>query len=257
MENKVRLQKYLAECGIGSRRTCEKYIQQGNIQVNGEVITRLGTKIDPDIDKIYFNNNLVLPEEKKWIMLNKPPKIICSSNDPKKKASFLNLLPNNIGRVFAVGRLDFMSEGLLLVTNDGDLANKIIHPRYEIQKIYEVKTLEEITADKRNQMIKGIYHNSEKLKVLYIKQKQMNTSGYCYDITLCEGKNRHIRRMLAALEIHIISLKRIQIGSLSIGNLRTGEWRYLTDNELKKISILGDKETEKNNKKSYSTQYSM
>ena len=240
---KIRLQKYLAACGIGSRRSCEKYIQQGKIMVNGIVIIKLGTKINPNKDKIYFNHKLLLPVTKKWIMVNKPPKIICSSNDPKKKSSFLNLLPEDIGRVFAVGRLDYMSEGLLLVTNDGDLANKIAHPRYEIKKKYEVKTIEKITDDKKDQMKTGIYHKNETLKVLEIKQKKLNTKDNCYEITIAEGKNRHIRRMLSILDIHIISLKRIQIGSLELGNLKRGRWRYLTDEEVKDLSHLGNKET--------------
>ena len=140
MVKEIRLQKYLADCGIASRRTCEKYIQQGKIIVNNTVIKELGTKINPVKDTVFFENSIVNPQKKNWIMLNKPPKVICSSLDPKKRSSFLHLLPIDIGRVFAVGRLDYMSEGLLLITNDGKLANKIIHPRYEIKKKYEVKT---------------------------------------------------------------------------------------------------------------------
>jgi 23S rRNA pseudouridine2605 synthase len=236
MEEEVRLQKYLADCGIASRRRCEKYILQGKVRVNESIIKELGAKIKPCIDTVLFEGKEIRPKKKIWIMLNKPPKVICSSNDPRKKSSFLHLLPNDLGRVFAVGRLDYMSEGLLLITNDGKLANNIIHPRYEIQKKYEVKTCENISFQQQNQMINGIWDKNELLKIIAIKKKENVSSGSCYEITLGEGKNRHIRRMLASLNIHIVYLKRTQIGPLRLGSLKLGCWCYLKKQEIEKLA---------------------
>ena len=147
--SEIRLHKFLATCGIGSRRKCEKYIEQGRIAVDGKIITEQGVKIDPNVNKITFNGESVVIEKKCFIMLNKPPKYICSSDDPGKRKSFLDLLPNNLGRLYTIGRLDFMSEGLLIVTNDGDLSYKISHPSFEVKKVYEVHTLEKLSDKDR------------------------------------------------------------------------------------------------------------
>ncbi|OYT29336.1 pseudouridine synthase [Thermoplasmatales archaeon ex4572_165] len=235
MNEKVRLQKYLAQCGLGSRRTCESYIEKGRIKVDDVTIKEQGTQIDPNIQTIKFDEMIVTPKQKIWIFLNKPPEYICSSKDPKKRKTFLDLLPKEIERVFCIGRLDYMSEGLLIITNDGDAANKIIHPRYEIKKIYEVTTYEPLTKKQMEHMEQGIKLKEEILKVMKIKKNNMKNQHYCYEIILTEGKTRHIRRMLAELNIHIVSLKRTQIGPILLGSINPGEWRYATKKELQKI----------------------
>ena len=232
----MRLQKYLAACGIGSRRTCETYITQGRVAIDGGTVTELGTKIDPEINTVTFDGKeVILSQEHYWIMMNKPPKYICSLKDPQHRPSCLDLLPQNLGRIYPVGRLDFMSEGLLLVTNDGELAHKVAHPRYEIKKTYEVQTFEPLTQEQMHQMEQGIDCKGEQLRVLSITQNKKDRNHPSYLISLGEGRHRHIRRMLAALHIHIVMLKRISIGPLHLGGLKKGEWRFLTHKELEAL----------------------
>lgn len=231
----IRLQKFLADCGIGSRRACEKFITDGLVTVDGEVVKELGVKVNPDNAKVTYLGKEVLKERKIWIMLNKPPLYICSSDDPDNRPSFHELLPRNIGRVYNVGRLDYMSEGLLLVTNDGDLANRLMHPRYEVHKTYEVQTVEKLTDEDLEKMRKGIRDNGEMLPVLSIERVNIQKGYPTYEIVLGEGRNRHIRRMLASLEIHLVSLKRIATGPIKLGNLQSGKWRELTDQEVRDL----------------------
>jgi 23S rRNA pseudouridine2605 synthase len=223
----VRLQKFLANCGIGSRRKCEQFISEGRIIVDWQVVKEQGLKIDPIKNIVTFDGRKLEPEKKLWIMLNKPPKYICSNQDPSGKPSFLELLPNNLGRMYAVGRLDYMSEGLLLMTNDGDVVYRLTHPKYEIQKVYDVKTVEKLKQNQINQILKGIKSENEILRIIKINVKENS----CL-ITLAEGKNRHIRRIMSELGIHILKLKRVAIGPLEIGTLEKGKWRFLTDEEI-------------------------
>jgi len=231
----IRLQKFLASCGIGSRRKCEQYISEGRIRLDGQIVKEQGMKIDPDANVITFDGRKVEIQKKSWIMLNKPPMYICSTRDPSGKPSFLELIPNNLGRLYAVGRLDYMSEGLLLVTNDGGIAYKLTHPRYEIKKVYEVRTLDKLTQAQMRQMCEGIESKNEILKVLNIKEINENEDKKIYEITLGEGKNRHIRRMMAELGVHIVYLKRIAIGPIKLGDIKKGEWRFLKQNEIKDL----------------------
>lgn len=230
----IRLQKFLASCGIGSRRKCEQYISEGRIRVDGQILKEQGMKIDPDVNVITFDGRKVEIQKKSWIMLNKPPMYICSTQDPSGKPSFLELIPNNLGRLYAVGRLDYMSEGLLLVTNDGDVAYKLTHPRYEIKKVYELRTVEKLTLNQISQMLKGVKSENEILRVLKINDECEN-KNYSYIITLGEGKNRHIRRMMAELGVHIVYLKRIAIGPIKLGDIEKGEWRFLKQKEIEDL----------------------
>lgn len=235
--DKMRLQRYLAICGIGSRRKCEEYILQGRVKVDGKIINELGVKIDPEKNLIFFDNKEIKPEEVIWLKLNKPTKYICSSNDPKIGPSYLELLPNNLGRLYAVGRLDYMSEGLLLITNDGEVAYKLTHPKYEIKKTYELKTLKTISEKKIKILRNGIKSNNEILKLVDIKQNEKSISP-CYIITLSQGKYRHIRRMMKEINIPIKSLKRISIGPTKLGNIKIGEYKILTNEEINELKMV-------------------
>ena len=135
MENKIRLQKYMANCGLGSRRFCETLIKAGRVKINGSIVNELGIKINPESDKIICNGEHLTPEKLITIMLNKPRKTICSSNDPLNRTRVIDLIDDLPERVYTVGRLDYLSEGLILVTNDGELAHSIMHPKYEIEKL--------------------------------------------------------------------------------------------------------------------------
>lgn len=234
----IRLHKYLALCGIGSRRKCERYIEEGRIKVDNKIIRDQGVKIDPDVSEIIFDGKIVKIQQKCWVMINKPPKYICSSNDPGNRPSFLDLIPSNLGRLYTVGRLDYMSEGLLIVTNDGDLAYKISHPSFEVKKVYEVYTVERLTDNDLKKMENGIKIDKERLRLLEIKEKKIKGKHFCYIITIAEGRYRHLRRMFAALNIHLIKLKRIRIGPLKLGDLKRGEWRFLNDDEIDKLKNI-------------------
>ena len=235
----IRLQKYLAQCGIGSRRACETYIEEGRIQIDGKIVTKQGMKIDPDLQSVCFDNNIISPKPIEWIMLNKPPQYLSSAKDPSGKESFLSLLPENKRHLFAVGRLDYLSEGLLLITNEGGTANKIIHPRYEIEKEYLVCTLDELSKEQMELMRKGIVVNNERLSVKSIKNLENDRNSFFnYTIILSEGKNRHIRKMLANQQIRIRSLKRIRIGQIHLKDLSSGKWRYLTEDERKLLNDM-------------------
>ena len=236
----IRLQKYLAQCGVGSRRTCESYIAQGRVKIDGKVCTILGTKIDPSHQNIMFDEEEVRPKPIVWIMLNKPPGYLSTAKDPSGKPTFLELLPKDKHHLFAVGRLDFLSEGLLLITNDGTRANKLIHPRYEIEKEYLVITPDKITAEQLNQLKNGFTIQVDFLKVERIHQiNDFNMKDqWMYSIIIKEGKNRHIRRMLDHIHIRIKKLKRVRIGPIDLTNVSVGKWRYLTDEELQKIHDL-------------------
>jgi 23S rRNA pseudouridine2605 synthase len=231
----VRLQKYLADCGIGSRRGCEKLILDGKVTVDGEVVTELGVKVDPETANVMFDGQPVKVERKLWLMLNKPPHYICSAYDPDERPSFHELLPQNIGRIYNVGRLDYMSEGLLLVTNDGELANRLTHPRYEVHKTYEIRTVEKMTDDDLEEMRAGIRDEGEKLPVLSVERINVREGYPTYEIVLGEGRNRHIRRILAHLNIHLVSLKRTATGPLELGDLESGKWRELTQREVEAL----------------------
>lgn len=195
-------------------------------------MTELGFKVDPATAKVTFQGTPVQAERKIWLMLNKPPLYICSADDPDERPSFHELLPQNIGRVYNVGRLDYMSEGLLLVTNDGELANRLMHPRYEIHKTYEVQTVEKLTDDDLDKMRQGIRDEGEKLPVLSVERVRVQKGYPTYEIVLGEGRNRHIRRILAALDVHLVSLTRTATGPLELGDLPRGKWRELTEREV-------------------------
>jgi pseudouridine synthase len=232
----IRLQKYLAECGVASRRASEKLIEEGRVKVDGVVVTELGTKIDPDQQKVLFDGKPVVLDEKVWIMLNKPTGVICTSDDPQGRETVLDMLPSFSSRLYTVGRLDVMSEGLLLVTNDGELAHRLMHPRHHIEKKYQVWIDRELSKQDIDRMLKGLNCRGEMLKVLRVEPlRRMIASQPGYTLTLGEGRNRHIRRMMEALDCKVVRLLRVSVGPLRLEKLRTGEHRELEPWELDKL----------------------
>jgi len=235
MEEKqlVRLQKYLADCGLGSRRFCEKLIEAGRVSVDGKTVTELGTKIDPSGQVVKCNGKVVSIEPPVTILVNKPPKVICTSDDPQGRTTVLDLLDDLPERVYTVGRLDFMSEGLILVTNDGELAHALMHPRYHIEKVYKVWIDTPIGHHQLQKMKRGIASGGETLRVLDIDEGQHTRQGVEYTITLGEGRNRHIRRLMEHFEKKVFRLMRISIGPIRLDELKPGEWRRAKPAELK------------------------
>lgn len=229
----IRLQKFLADCGLGSRRFCETLISAGRVSIDGKTVAELGTKVDPETQKVVCNGKAVAKEASVTILLNKPPKIICTSNDPQGRTTALDLLDDLPERVYTVGRLDFMSEGLIIVTNDGALAHALMHPRHHIEKIYKVWIDKPIGYHQLQKMKRGIPNQGETLRVLDIDEGRHSRNGVEYTITLGEGKNRHIRRLMEHFEKKVFRLMRISIGPIRLDDLKTGEWRRAKPAELK------------------------
>lgn len=227
----LRLQKYLADCGIASRRKCEELIQKGLVKVNEIVTTELGTKIDSEKDKIEYNNKEIKPKNKFiYIMLNKPIRYV-TSMDQKGKRTVKELTKQIKERIFPVGRLDEYSQGLLLMTNDGDMAYKLTHPKFEHEKEYIVQVTSEITCQQIKQLETGIEIEGEKTWPAKIKRNSKNE----FNIIIHEGRNRQIRKMCEELGLTVKMLKRIRIGPIILKNLAEGQWRYLTGEELNKL----------------------
>ena len=244
MTGEVRLQKYLADCGIASRRRAEEYIAAGKVAVNGE-IAQVGAKIKPGVDEVVFNGALVVPVgEMVYVILNKPAGVITSAADQFGRKTVLDLVQDLIAdtgaRLFPIGRLDYASGGLLLLTNDGALAHGLSHPRYGSQKTYAVKT--ETALDDRavrafadGVEIDGYLTRPAILEIISPDKKTAK-------IVLSEGRNRQIRKMFEVLGIGVVSLKRTAIGELRIDGLKVGQWRHLTPQEveyLKQFSHRG------------------
>lgn len=236
---KASLSKYLSVCGVASRRKSCDLIKQGRVLVNEDVIREPGFKISSD-DKVFCEGVQVLPQEKVYIMLNKPRGYVCTSDDPhavKKAVDLVRLPPEQSGlRIFSAGRLDKDSEGLLIFTNDGDYAEKIMHPKYEILKAYKVRTASEIPDKMLDRLCSGINDEGE-----FLRAKKIVRGTACqYIFILNEGKKREIRRMVSFAGSKVLSLSRISLGGLQLGNLKSGQWKYLTTEDIKK-TLINDK----------------
>jgi 23S rRNA pseudouridine2605 synthase len=223
----------LADCGLGSRRFCEKLIVAGRVMVDGETITELGTKVDPATQTVACNGKPLAKEPAVTILLNKPPKVICTSDDPQGRTTALELLDDLPERVYTVGRLDFMSEGLIMVTNDGALAHALMHPRHHVEKVYKVWVDTPLGHHQLQKMKRGIADGGETLRVLDIDAGQHTRQGVAYTITLGEGKNRHIRRIMEHFGKKVFRLMRTSIGPIRLDELKPGEWRRAKPAELK------------------------
>lgn len=233
-----RLQKYMASCGVASRRKCEEIILEGRVKVNGEVVTELGIKVEPGKDTVEYNGVLLTKEEKKvYIMLNKPEGYICSVKDEKDRKTVLDIV-NVSERIYPIGRLDYDSSGLILLTNDGDAYNKIIHPREEITKRYIVVVKGEITEKDKDAFKKGIDIGGYVTAPAAIEVITFENGKSTIEVGIHEGKNRQIRKMCAALNHEVLSLKRIAVGEIKLGYLKRGEWRELKQKELDYLKSL-------------------
>ncbi|MGN0961735.1 MAG: pseudouridine synthase [Christensenellales bacterium] len=235
----MRINKYLASCGLGSRRNVEKLIADGLVVVNGKVITDLSTDIT-EKDKVYFKNKLVTPaEEKVYIMLNKPKCYITSMKDEKNRKIVIDLLKGCKQKVFPVGRLDYNTQGLLLLTNDGNWANEITHPSKHIPKTYEVLLKHELTNKQMNKIRNGIIIDNRRTLPAKVSIVDKLNDFYITHITIFEGRNREIRKIFEHLGLTIYGLKRIKIGELELGNLEEGKYRYLNLNEINSVFYGG------------------
>ena len=229
-----RLQKYLAECGIASRRKCEEYILQGKVQVNGKTITKLGVKVNPEKDKITFEGKNVKQEERKvYILLNKPIGYVTTSDEQFGRDKVLDLVKVR-ERVVPVGRLDMYTSGALILTNDGDFVYKVTHPKHEITKTYTVTVKGIIKNEEVEQLRKGVKiddYTTRPAKVKILKTDEEKDISRL-EITIHEGKNRQVRRMCESVGRRVIALHRSKIGNIGVKDIELGKWRYLKDYEV-------------------------
>lgn len=229
---KERIQKIISQCGIASRRAAEELIQEGVVTVNGKV-AELGMKADLGRDHIKVNGKLISsPASNLYLILNKPPKCITAMNDPEKRPIILDYLKRVKGRVFPVGRLDYNSEGLLILTNDGELANAIMHPKKKIPKTYRVKINGFLEDKAKLQLENGVRLDDGMTKPAIVRVIKTLKANSWISITIHEGRNRQVRRMMDRVGHSAIKLIRTKIGSLTLGTLRSGEYRYLTEEEI-------------------------
>ena len=232
----IRLNKFLSTHGIGSRRYCEKLIQEGEVFVN-DIVGHLGMKINPSRDQVFLKNRgKITPHIPKlrYIMLYKPCGYLTTMADPFARPTILEMIPQISERLYPVGRLDFQSEGLLLLTNDGDLAYKLSHPSTMIPKTYHVKVKGKVSLQLQNRLKKGIKLDDgwSSFDSIYELKFRASANSW-FKLTIHEGKNRIIRRIFSAIGHPVIKLKRISIAGLGIGELKPGEWRHLTSQEIR------------------------
>jgi len=230
----VRLQKFLAEAGIASRRAAEQFILDGRVTVNGEPVRLLGGKVDPGHDKVAVDGKPVRAQTKIYVALHKPRGCVCSRKDEHDRPTVYELLPKEWSGVQSVGRLDYASEGLLFLTNDGEFALRLTHPRYGVRKRYVATVQGRVNEETLGQFTRGVWHDGEKLKA----ERAWLVSGgekSVVEIELAEGKNREVRRMFESQGLTVRRLVRTQIGKIKLGELKPGRWRALTPPEIKTL----------------------
>jgi len=235
----VRLQKYLAEAGIASRRKAEELITAGKVQVNGVTVTELGTKVDDKADIVTFNGKRVSNTERLvYIMLNKPEGFVTTAKDQFGRPTVIDLVKGVKERVVPVGRLDYDTSGLLLLTNDGDLTFKLTHPSKKVEKTYVAKLFGKPTEENIKQFSKGVEIDTGMTQPAKLEITE-ELGKYCVcTITITEGKNRQVRKMCEAIKHPVATLKRIGTGKLMIGDLKKGAYRHLTESEVKYLKGL-------------------
>lgn len=234
----MRLQKYLASCGVASRRAAEKMIADGRVSVDGQTITEMGWQVEIGQD-IRVDGRLVTPEpEKRYILYHKPAGEVSTASDPEGRATVLDKFRDFPVRLYPVGRLDYDSEGLLLLTNDGDLTERMLHPSMEVEKTYLARVSNELTPDEARRLENGVMVDGR--KTARAKVKILGVKGLYTDvlITIHEGRNRQVRKMVEQVGHQVVLLRRIRFGPLKLGDLPRGMWRELNEEEIRALKKL-------------------
>lgn len=235
----IRLQKFLAEAGIASRRKSEELILAGKVAVNGTVVTELGTKVNPQKDTVLYRGKQVTIENKMvYIMLHKPEGFVTTVKDQFQRATVMDLVKGVSERIFPVGRLDYDTSGLLLLTNDGDLTFRLTHPKHDVEKVYEAKLFGEPTTTDIAKFKRGVIIDGRKTKPAKMEILQKGEKYCMVRISIIEGRNRQVRKMCEEIKHPVAQLKRIATGQLELGDLPKGKYRHLTDNEVKYLKGL-------------------
>lgn len=234
----IRLQKYLAECGLASRRKAELLISEGSVSVDGKIITEMGYKLDPELQEVRYRGELVRRKKKHtYILLNKPRGYVTTMSDPQDRPIVTSLIKDLDVRVFPVGRLDIDTEGALILTDDGELAHKILHPSHESNKTYEVLVKGLVSRGKIKKLERGIEIDGRSTWPAKISKAVKQGPASRLVITIHEGRKRQVRKMFEAVGHPVINLKRIAYGQLRLGSLPSGSYRYLSREELKKVLL--------------------
>ncbi len=231
----MRINKFLAECGIASRRNCETLVTAGRVKVNGKTVTMLATDVDPELDLVSVDEKPVKPIARHlYLALNKPKGYVCTTNDEFGRKTVMDFFEGKYPgkRIFPVGRLDYDTEGLLILTTDGDLSNRLMHPRNEISKTYVAKIEGEITESDLNKLRQGVILDGVKTKKCKVRLLDTENNVSRVEVVITEGRNRQVRRMFESINRDVIFLKRTAIGDIKLGGLYRGNFRELKENEI-------------------------
>ncbi|MBR6765337.1 MAG: rRNA pseudouridine synthase [Clostridia bacterium] len=233
----MRLQKYMADCGVASRRASEQLILEGRVTVNGVTVRELGTKVEEG-DTVQFDGVTLKPAKKRvYIMLYKPDKVMSTASDPEGRTTVLDLVDEKV-RLYPVGRLDYHTEGLILLVNDGDAAYHLTHPKFEIEKEYLAVIQHDISREEVLKLQSGVIIDGEKTAPAKVRVTEITDHTTSLSVIIHEGKNRQVRRMFEAINKKVIHLTRVRHGELTLSGLKPGEYRYLTDEEIKYIENI-------------------
>lgn len=231
----VRLQKFLADAGVASRRAGEQIILAGRVTVNGETVGELGSRVDPLHDRVMVDGKPVRVKRKLYVALNKPPGLVCSRSDEFERPTVYSLLPKEWGHLHTVGRLDYGSEGLIFLTNDGEFSLRLTHPRYGVRKKYVATVEGRVAEEALGAFTSGVWDQGEKLKAERVRLVSAGQAQSVVELELAQGKNREVRRLFESQGLTVKRLQRVQIGKIKLGELRLGKWRTLTEPEIKSL----------------------
>ena len=236
----MRLQKYLALSGVASRRASEKLIAEGHVAVNGTVVTEMGVQVDEAVDRVTVDGEVVtLETEKHYLAYHKPIGEVTTVSDPEGRATVIDRFQDYPVRLYPVGRLDYDSEGLLLLTNDGDLMNSLLHPSHEVEKTYLVKASNHVSEDALRRLRAGVTLDDGRMtSPAEVRLVRYETFASVVMVTIHEGRNRQVRRMFSAVGHEVVSLKRVGFAGIKLGDLPRGQWRRLTDREVARLKEL-------------------
>ena len=231
-ESLVRLHVLLARCGVGSRRHCEELIESGRVTVDGEPVSEQGLRVNPDRQRIEVDFEPLRPDRHAYYMVNKPKGVLCTNADPDGRKRVIDLFPATAGRLFPIGRLDENSVGLILVTNDGELSHRLAHPKFRVPKVYQVHVAGVPSPETLKKMQEGMYFSDGRFKADRVKKIKTRGKSTILEMTLSEGRNREIRRLLARVGHKVMKLERVQFGPLKMRGVAPGQYRALTKNEV-------------------------
>ena len=231
----MRLHKYMAECGVASRRAAEKMIAEGRVTVNGALITEMGTQVEEG-DQVRLDGKLIRPEEqKRYVIYHKPAGEVTTVSDPEGRACVLDHFRDFPVRLYPVGRLDYDSEGLLLLTNDGALTERLLHPSHQVDKTYLARVSGQVSMDTVRMLRQGVMLDDHKTAPAKVRVIKLEAFATVVLVTIHEGRNRQVRRMFEAAGHQVLQLRRVQFGPLDLGELPRGQWRELTEEEMRKL----------------------